>query len=163
MPLKRMFLPVTAHSGGQGLFLATTAPPPGTYRAMVPGLWRVSGIREGKWALRSYKRPQSTSPASPRHAHLGPMALPKGNQQPDLKPLPLLRSWKKTPEQINTMRRSHEDPCSPRPLAPRPPRNLTCLTSTRAPRPHGTPQEQPAARLEAFAPPEALEKDTRAK
>ena len=126
MPLKRMFLPVTAHSGGQGLFLATTAPPPGTYRAMVPGLWRVSGIREGKWALRGYKRPQSTSPASPRHAHLGPMALPKGNQQPNLKPLPLLRPWKKTPEQKDMIRRRHEDPY-PRghwhhaPHAPHPP------------------------------------------
>ena len=39
----------------------------------------------------------------------------------------------------------------------------TRLTSTRAPRPHGTPQEQPAARSEAFAPPEALEKASRAK
>ena len=26
-----------------------------------------------------------TTTASPQHAHLGPMALPKGNQQPDLK------------------------------------------------------------------------------
>ena len=33
------------------------------------------------------------------------------------------------------------------------------LTSTRAPRPHGTPQEQPAARSEAPTPPESLPKD----
>ena len=37
------------------------------------------------------------------------------------------------------------------------------LTSTRAPRPHGTPQEQQAARSEALASPEALAKDNRAK
>ena len=37
------------------------------------------------------------------------------------------------------------------------------LTSTRAPRPHGAPQEQPAARSEAPAIPEALAKDSRAK
>ena len=42
-----------------------------------------------------------------------------------------------------------------------PPTNHTCLTSTRAPRPHGTPQGQPAARSKALAPPEALAKDTR--
>jgi len=56
MPLKRVFSPLTAHSGGQGPFLATIAPPSGTYVAMVPGLWRVSGIKEGKGALRGYKR-----------------------------------------------------------------------------------------------------------
>ena len=39
----------------------------------------------------------------------------------------------------------------------------TRLTSTRAPRSHGTPQEQPVARSEALAPPEALAKDSRAK
>ena len=44
-----------------------------------------------------------------------------------------------------------------------PPTNHTCLTSTRAPRPYGAPQGQPAARSEALAPPEALAKDTRAK
>ena len=66
--------------------------------------------------------PPRTTPASPRHAHLGPMALPKGNQQLDLKPLPLLKPWQKTPEQKNMMRRRH-DPCPPRSLAPRPPRN----------------------------------------
>ena len=44
-----------------------------------------------------------------------------------------------------------------------PPTNHTCLTSTLAPRPHGAPQGQPAARSEALAPPEALAKDTRAK
>ena len=49
-------------------------------------------------------RPPRTTPASPRHAHLGPMALPKGNQQPDLKPLLLLKHWQKTPEQKNMMR-----------------------------------------------------------
>ena len=32
------------------------------------------------------------------------MALPKGNQQPDPKPLPLLKPLQKTPEQKNTMR-----------------------------------------------------------
>ena len=37
------------------------------------------------------------------------------------------------------------------------------LTSTREPRPHGTPQEQPAARSEAPVIPEALVKDSRAK
>ena len=50
------------------------------------------------------------------------MALPKGNQQPDLKPLLFLKPWQKTPEQMNMMRRRHEDSCPPRPLAPRPPR-----------------------------------------
>jgi len=32
------------------------------------------------------------------------MAPPKGNQQPDLKPLLLLKPWKKTLEQKNMMR-----------------------------------------------------------
>ena len=44
-----------------------------------------------------------------------------------------------------------------------PPTPQSRLTSTRAPRPHGTPQEQPAARPEAPAIPEALAKDSRAK
>ena len=44
-----------------------------------------------------------------------------------------------------------------------PPTNHTRLTSTRAPRPHGALQGQPAARSEALAPLEALAKDTRAK
>jgi hypothetical protein len=45
IPLNACFSPLTAHSGGQGPFLATKAPPLGTYVAMVPGLWRVYGIR----------------------------------------------------------------------------------------------------------------------
>ena len=49
-------------------------------------------------------RPLRPTPASPRHAHLGPMALPKGNQQPDPKPLPLLKPLQKTAEQKNMMR-----------------------------------------------------------
>ena len=48
------------------------------------------------------------------------MALPKSNRQLDPKPLPLLKPWQKTPEQMNMMRRRHENPCPPRPLAPRP-------------------------------------------
>ena len=44
-----------------------------------------------------------------------------------------------------------------------PPKPHSRLTSTRAPRPHGTPQEQPAARPEVPAIPEALAKDSRAK
>jgi hypothetical protein len=32
------------------------------------------------------------------------MALPKGNQQPDLKPLPFLKPWQKTQEQMHMMR-----------------------------------------------------------
>ena len=44
-----------------------------------------------------------------------------------------------------------------------PPMPRTRLTSTRAPRPHGTPHGQPAPRSEALAPPEALAKDSRAK
>ena len=43
------------------------------------------------------------------------------------------------------------------------PHLYTRLTSTRAPRPHGTPQEQPAGRSEALATPEALKNNTRAK
>ena len=35
--------------------------------------------------------------------HNHPMALPKSNRQPDLKPLPLLRPWQKTPEQKDMM------------------------------------------------------------
>ena len=50
-------------------------------------------------------------PASPQHAHLGPMALPTGNQYPDPKPLPILKPLQKTPEQKNTMRRRRVDPC----------------------------------------------------
>ena len=42
--------------------------------------------------------------ASPQHAHLGPMALPKSNHHPDPKPLPFLKPWKKTAEQKNMMR-----------------------------------------------------------
>ena len=38
------------------------------------------------------------------NTHLGPMALPTGNQQPDLKPLFLLKPWQKTPEQKNMKR-----------------------------------------------------------
>ena len=49
-------------------------------------------------------RPLRPTPASPRHAHLGPMALPKGNQQPDPKPLPLLRPLQKPPEQSSMIR-----------------------------------------------------------
>tara|TARA_B110000503_G_scaffold51049_1_gene82530 strand:- start:4 stop:189 length:186 start_codon:yes stop_codon:yes gene_type:complete len=37
------------------------------------------------------------------------------------------------------------------------------LTSTRAPLPHGTPQEQPAARFEALVSLESLAKDSGAK
>ena len=37
-------------------------------------------------------KPPRPTPASPQHAHLGPVTLPKGNQQPDLKPLPLLNT-----------------------------------------------------------------------
>ena len=59
MPLNACFSPLTAHSGGQGPFLATIALPLGTYVAMVPGLWRVYGIREGKGAPRGYKRYQN--------------------------------------------------------------------------------------------------------
>ena len=36
--------------------------------------------------------------------HNNPMVLSKSNRQPDLKPLPLLRPWQKTPEQKNMMR-----------------------------------------------------------
>ena len=32
-----------------------------------------------------------------------PHVAPKGNQQPDLKPLPLLNPWQKTSEQKNMM------------------------------------------------------------
>ena len=49
-------------------------------------------------------RPPRPTPASPRHAHLGLMALPKRNQPPDLNPLPLLKPWQKTAEQKNMMR-----------------------------------------------------------
>jgi hypothetical protein len=45
-----------------------------------------------------------TTTTSPHHVHLGPMALPKSNQQPDPKPLPLLRPWQKAPKQIDMMR-----------------------------------------------------------
>ena len=57
MQLKRVFFAYNSPQRGlQGPFLATTAPPSGTYVAMIPGLWRVSGTREGKGALRGYKR-----------------------------------------------------------------------------------------------------------
>ena len=94
---------------------------------------------------------------------LGPMASPKGNQQPDPKPLPLLKPLQKTPEQKNMMRSRHEGPMPPAAIGTTPPTHHTCQTSTRAPRPHGARQEQPEARPEALAPPEALAKDTRAK
>ena len=54
-------------------------------------------------------------------------------------------------------------PMPPAAIGTTPPTHHTRLTSTRAPRPHGTPQEQPAARSEALAPPEVLAKDTRPK
>ena len=108
-------------------------------------------------------RPPRPTPASPQHAHLGPMALPKGNLQPDSKPLPLLKPWQKTPEQKNMMRSRHEGPMPPAALGTTPPTHHTHLTSTRAPRPHGTLLEQPAARSKALAVPEALVKDSRAK
>ena len=53
-------------------------------------------------------------------------------------------------------------PMPPAAIGTTPPTRHTCLTSTRAPRPYGTPQGQPAAQSEALAPPEALAKDTRA-
>ena len=91
------------------------------------------------------------------------MAPPKGNQQPDLKPLLLLKPWQKIPEQENMMRRKHEGPMPPAAIGTTPPTPNTRLTSTRAPRLHGTPDGQPAARFEALAPSEALAKDSRAK
>ena len=54
-------------------------------------------------------------------------------------------------------------PMPPAAIGTTPPTHHTRVTSTRAPRPHGTPQGQPAARSEALAPHEALAKDTRAK
>ena len=48
--------------------------------------------------------PPRPETASPQHAHPGPMALPTGNQQPDPKPMPLLKPLQKTPEQKNMMR-----------------------------------------------------------
>ena len=54
-------------------------------------------------------------------------------------------------------------PMPPAAIGTTPPTHHTRLTSTRAPRPHGGPKGQPAARSEALAPPEALAKDTRAK
>ena len=39
-----------------------------------------------------------TTTSSPQHAHLGPMALPKSNRQPDPKPLHLLVLRQKIPE-----------------------------------------------------------------
>ena len=52
---------------------------------------------------------------------------------------------------------------SPGAIGTTPPTPQSRLTSTRAPWPHGTPQEQPAARPEAPAIPEAVAKDSRAK
>ena len=108
-------------------------------------------------------RPQRTTPASPRHAHLGPMAPPKGNQQPDLKALA-------PPEALTKDTRAKEHdaakargPMPPAAIGTTPPTHHTRLTSTRAPRPHGAPQGQSAARSEAPALPEALAKNTRAK
>jgi hypothetical protein len=49
-------------------------------------------------------RPARPTPASPQHAHLGPRALPTGNQHPDPKPVLLLRPLQKTVEQKNMMR-----------------------------------------------------------
>ena len=54
-------------------------------------------------------------------------------------------------------------PTPPTAIGNTPPTPHTRLTSTRAPRPHGTPQGQPAARSEALASFEALAKDNRAK
>ena len=48
--------------------------------------------------------PPRPTAASPQHAHLGPMALPKSNRQPDPKLLPHLRPLQKTAEQKNMMR-----------------------------------------------------------
>ena len=56
VPLKRVFIAFNSPQRRPRAILATTAPPSGTYVAMVPGLWRVSGIREGKGALRGYTR-----------------------------------------------------------------------------------------------------------
>ena len=61
------------------------------------------------------------------------------------------------------MRRRHEGPMPPADIGTTPHTQHTRLTSTRAPRPHGTPQGQPAARSKAFATPGALAKDSRAK
>ena len=52
---------------------------------------------------------------------------------------------------------------SPAAIGTTPPTPHTRLTSTRAPQPHGTPQEQPAARSGAISPPETPAKDSRAK
>jgi len=46
----------------------------------------------------------------------GGRALTKGKQQPEMKPLPLLKPWQKTPGQKHMMRRRHEDPYPPRPF-----------------------------------------------
>ena len=54
-------------------------------------------------------------------------------------------------------------PTPPAAIGTTPPTPHTRLTSTRAPRPHGTPQEQPTSRSEALASLEALAKDSRAK
>ena len=54
-------------------------------------------------------------------------------------------------------------PMPPAAIGTTPPTPHTRLTSTRAPQPHGTPQEQPAARPKALASFEALAKDSRAK
>ena len=54
-------------------------------------------------------------------------------------------------------------PMPPAAIGTTPPTPHVRHTSTRAPRPHGAPQEQPAARSEALAPPDAFAKDSRAK
>jgi len=46
----------------------------------------------------------ASAAATPQHAHLGPMAIPRSNQQPDPKLLPHLGPLQKTAEQKNMMR-----------------------------------------------------------
>jgi hypothetical protein len=78
------------------------------------------------------------------------MALTKGNQQLDLKPLAPPEALAK-----DTGAKAHDavkarGPMPPAAIGNAPPTHHTRLTSTRAPRPHGTPQGQPAARSEAL-------------
>ena len=55
-------------------------------------------------SISSSSRSSSAADVDAVVPHNHPMVLPKGNQQPDLKPLPLLKPRQKTPEQKTMMR-----------------------------------------------------------